>query len=274
MIRVKFHGRLGNQLFQYAFATMAASRLKTSFFIDDNSQNPLIRKYFKLRLFEERINKYFKNCAAKKNLTQREIQEDSFPDAESMLDALENNVGYYGFYQSEKYFCDYLSLIKKRFQLKKKYKKEFERKFNVLFNTNKTIAIHLRRKDYATDFFDSLGGDNISLPLSYYHFFLKKIENIEEYKVIFVSDDIKYARENFPNHSNFYFEQNSEIIDFQLILNADIICTANSSFSWWAAYLNNKKDKVVYCPEYWMGHKIKRLHPKEIIPSQWKVISY
>jgi hypothetical protein len=270
MIGIKLHGRLGNQLFQYAFAVQAAKQLRTSFYIDDNKQNPVIRKYFKLRLFEKRRNDFIKKRATLK----KEINERDFSSSYDLLHHLENNVGYYGFFQSENYLKKHKSSILEKFQIKKKFIWPFKEKYGELFNTHKTIAIHLRRTDYASDFFQFIGEKDISLPLEYYKNFLRSIQDIEKYKVIFVSDDIEYAIRNFTPQSNYLFEQNSEIVDFQLIMNADIICTANSSFSWWAAFLNQKKSKIIYCPEYWMGHKLKTLHPKEIIPENWNIVKF
>jgi len=68
---------------------------------------------------------------------------------------------------------------------------------------------------------------------------------------------------------NALFANNDMITDFQIIMNADACIISNSSFAWWAAYLNSKKDKKIYCPEHWLGFKIKREYPENIIPGEW-----
>ena len=77
----------------------------------------------------------------------------------------------------------------------------------------------------------------------------------------------------FQNLPNVSLEENSEIIDFQLIMNADIAIIANSSFSWWAAYLNAKEHKIVYAPKYWLGFKVDKEIPEKIMSVNWNWIN-
>jgi hypothetical protein len=90
------------------------------------------------------------------------------------------------------------------------------------------------------------------LPVSYYE---KSLEKIEDYKIIFVGDNISFAKEHFSHIPNSTFEQNDAIVDFQIILNADIAIIANSSFAWWAAWLNPNPNKKIIAPKYWVGFK-------------------
>jgi hypothetical protein len=115
----------------------------------------------------------------------------------------------------------------------------------------------------------NLGSDNLSLPDEYYINCLKRIPDYQGYKKIFVSDDVDYIQSAFGHLENAEFVSNSLIIDFQLLLNADILIASNSSFSWWAAYLNRKAHKQVFCPKYWLGFKVKREYPSNIIPVEW-----
>jgi len=87
-----------------------------------------------------------------------------------------------------------------------------------------------------------------------------------------VSDDIDFARTEFTHIPNSEFSQSDMITDFQIIMNADVSILSNSSFAWWAAYLNPKKNKIIYCPQYWLGFKVKKEYPENIIPTAWNQI--
>ena len=61
------------------------------------------------------------------------------------------------------------------------------------------------------------------------------------------------------------------IVDFQILLAADIIVTANSSFSWWAAHLNSNCIRVL-APKYWLNFRVKNEYPSNVIPEAWEQI--
>ena len=152
-------------------------------------------------------------------------------------------------------------------KLKEKYIREYNAKYGELFNNNKIVVVHIRRTDYMS--YGERRKRDISLPLAYFKKRLDAIENLNEYQVIFVSDDTDKVKKVFKAQSNFTFSNNSEIIDFQLIQNADISIISNSTFAWWAAYLNSKKYKKVYAPKDWFGFRIGRDHPKGIMTDKF-----
>ena len=132
-----------------------------------------------------------------------------------------------------------------------------------LFTDNKTIAVHIRRTDYL-----KYGKRDISLPMEYFQNRLDIIENIDAYKIIFVSDDIECVKSHFRNKDNYIYSLNDEITDFQIIMNADIAIISNSSFSWWAAFLSGKNN-IVYAPKNWLGFRIGKEHPKGIMTDRF-----
>ncbi|MFT5984151.1 MAG: hypothetical protein ACI9RM_002611, partial [Ulvibacter sp.] len=141
------------------------------------------------------------------------------------------------YFQSNLFFKDCVEVIKKEFTLAKKYVDEFNDIYKEVLEKNKIVVIHMRLTDYINNGWD--------LPISYYKSCLDRISNLEEYKVFVVSDDIDLAKKKIDYKGALHFQENSEIIDFQLLQHADIAIIPNSSFSWWAAYLNNKPNKVV-----------------------------
>ena len=89
-----------------------------------------------------------------------------------------------------------------------------------------------------------------------------------------MADDISGIESEFSYLPNKYISQADEITDFQHILNADVCIIANSTFSWWAAYLNKNPNKMVIAPKYFLGWRIKQQVPTEIYPCNWKLIEF
>jgi hypothetical protein len=113
-----------------------------------------------------------------------------------------------------------------------------------------------------------LGGVNLVLPQSYFINACNRIKDIDSYKIIVVTDDKKNACKIFSFLKNKMIISESEIIDFQIIQNSDTVIIANSTFSWWAAFLN-KKNPQVCAPEYFVGFKIRKELPEGIIPDNF-----
>jgi hypothetical protein len=171
---------------------------------------------------------------------------------------------YVGYFQSDYY---YKQLHEKPiFNIKQQYQTEFEHLYGKLYRKNKIVVVHIRRTDYMN--YGERRKRDISLPMAYFKKRLNAIENLQDYKVIFVSDDIKHVKEVFPRQENYIFSDNNEIIDFQLIQNADISIISNSTFAWWASYLSPKKN-TVYAPKNWFGFKINAEHPRGIMTDKF-----
>ncbi|NJK83674.1 MAG: hypothetical protein HC912_07520 [Saprospiraceae bacterium] len=202
------------------------------------------------------------------------FEDDCWQIPHIHLSKIKNNSIYKGFFQSPLYFSPYDQEIKELFQVKAQYHTQFQQQFGDFFREKEVLAIHIRQKDYLTAGNEALGGTNIALPIIYYQKALELIPNIEKYKVIVIGDDLEFIKELFVNFHNFTITQSSEIVDFQIIQNASIAIISNSSFAWWAAYLNQNPHKQIFAPEYWVGHRIKKEFPNSIIPSEWTKITF
>jgi hypothetical protein len=265
MIAVTLEGRLGNQLFQYAFIYAASRRLDTSFYLDKSVENFMLPQYFEVKndflatldnkifsikgyknifsIHAKRAFYHFINAIIfKKNKTDI----DNEMPVNDVLKLVKNNYLYKGFFHSEGYFEDFKDEIRTLYKIKKKHADAFENIQKEIGVSKKKVVIHIRRTDYV--------GLNMSLPVSYYK---KAIEIIDEkdMEYIFISDDPLFIEKEFSYISNKYVSTHSEIIDLQFLINADICILSNSSFSWWGAWLNNNKNKQVYAPKYWLGYK-------------------
>lgn len=260
---VEFNGRLGNQLFQLAFFRYLRERDTRNWYFFSNPHHSYFSRYFRVGQRESILSDsgvfsfiprvltkiikfngiYIQNIQIPKHVTPR------------------TKTIYKGFFQTDWY----LDNTSKKFELKvrEKYLKKFNDLYGDIFQREKTLAVHIRRTDYL-----NYGKRDISLPIEYFKRRLSEIQNIEEYTIFFLSDDIDYVRQHFPDAPNRIFSNNSEIVDFQIIMNCDIAIISNSSFSWWAAYLNKKQAKV-YAPKNWLAFRIGKEHPKGIMTKKF-----
>ena len=159
----------------------------------------------------------------------------------------------YGYFQSWKYFEHCQDYIAEIFTPKDA---EDPRLFRNL------CCIHVRRGDYLKfpDYH----------PLQSIDYYKKAMELIPARKYIIFSDDVKWCESNFIGDQYVVTEAASSAIDFKIMMACNHFILANSSFSWWAAWLSPHDDKVVVVPENWFGSKIKETNPThDLIPYNW-----
>ena len=128
-----------------------------------------------------------------------------------------------------------------------------------------SVAIHIRRTDYL-----KLGSIHHVLDLVYYQRAIEYIKTNVANPVFYVfSDDMNFVHENF-SIENFrilnYSGKNGSLFDFLAIKRCNHHIIANSTFSWWAAWLNKNINKTIIAPKKWLAHD-KDINP--ILPSQW-----
>jgi hypothetical protein len=263
MIGVKFNGRMGNQIFQYAFFQYLKTNNENQTFFFVNPHHAYLTRYFDLGLKQNLLmgSKLYSiiTRSAPAVLPFKEIYIQNIQVPRPVV--VKDWIVYKGFFQTDWY----LNHIKGKFNitLKPKYIQAFEAKFGSTFSSEKTVVVHIRRTDYL-----NYGKRDISLPMKYFKQRLDAIENLERYKVFFVSDDIEHAKDYFKEKPNYIYSSNNEIIDFQIIMNADIAIISNSSFAWWAAYLS-EKNNTVYAPKNWLGFRIGKEHPKKVMTNKF-----
>jgi len=277
MIGVKLQGRLGNQLFQYAFAFAAAKKANTKFYLDKRLSHEVISQYFltshdSVNLLDKTLfaikgfNGFFTSflrlgfyskLQRMLRLQTMEFSNDTMPAEE--MQRIKNQCLYEGYFQSEQYFEEYKTDIKSEFEIRGIFSTQFKKIFNSLPIGFKYVVVHIRKTDYITHNFD--------LPMSYFHGAIASIHNPNNFYIV-ISDDIDLVSKEFGYLSNLYFSRNTEIIDFQFLKNADICILSNSSFSWWGAYLNSGNPQVI-APKHWLGYRTKKEHPLQAMPLNW-----
>ncbi len=264
------HCQLGNQMFIYACAHSLAKQRNLNYCLSEIDH----LKYFNLNVSESYLNtikfKLFQVFNKIKPYKFEHFQDNRIDFSSTMLAEKETNIWYYGYFQGENYFYENHSEIRRRFQIKTSYQKKFNLIVNN-FSKKKILAVHIRLRDYKTFGPDYLNGPDMTLPFNYYHQILKTF-NIENYQLVFTSDDIKTVKKEFQHFDNAYFSENDAIIDFQFIKHAEIAVISHSTFAWWAAWLNDNPNKQICVPEYFLGFKVAKEYPIHIIPKTWKKI--
>jgi hypothetical protein len=258
-VGVKLDGRLGNQMFQYAYLLAQGHKTLKFHFIDQVYQNFDLIKYFDLKSYNGTLN----SIICKSLRTLRLIEKT--PKAKSNNVLVKYHVGYFQNFE----LFDKVKL-NQEFKIKKTYRDEFQEKFGYLIGIN-SIAIHVRKTDYTT-----FGGTrDISVSLEYYQKAFSQIKGFNEKEKVFVTDDISWVKQNFSNLNKSHFISDTEINDFQILMNCPICIIANSTFSWWAAMLNEQPNKIVFAPKYWMGYHEKKEIPEQILNKlNWKIIHH
>lgn len=129
-----------------------------------------------------------------------------------------------------------------------------------------TVSIHVRRGDYV-DNQDSYVPTTID-------YVKKSRERFSDmYTFVYFSDDIEWCRENMTmSDRDVFIEGETDVMDMYLMSMMHHNIISNSTFSWWAAYLNNNKTKTVIAPKTWYGQKMSDWHIDDLIPPQWTMI--
>lgn len=257
---IKIKGGLGNQLFQYAHGTrlMLADEKIVIFDISTFANEQKTRdtsRPFLLDKFNIAPDARFENITTTK--------WDKIKDT-----LLLRLVKDYMFYQNEKYFAPIKSTIIREFTLKDPLTSEAQFMKQKIRATEDSISIHIRRTDYVHD--AATNNFHGACGLDYYYKAIGYLQGKTKTQAFFVfSDDIAWAKENLKL-DNVTFVSSPEIKDYEELMlmsecRHNII--ANSTFSWWAAYLNKHDDKIIVGPKQW---NVKNASDTlGILPSSW-----
>lgn len=273
MIITKISDGFGNQLFMYACGYAISKRLNKKLFLDitylDNNNirsfeldkfnifyNKLITtravKFYVFRVIIRKLIHFFmRSCFS--------LFKEKYPYVyDNNILKITNNTYIEGYWQCEKYFKDYrvdiLNMLTPTFKLSVGCQNYIKR-----VQKNNSVAIHLRRGDYV-----NLG---LCLDISYYCKAIGKVKNYISNPVFYVfSDDILYAKKIFNEENGFIFveykSENSTIEDLLIMKECKNIIIANSTYSWWAAWLNNNPNKIViYCKD--------KRNINDFYPNEW-----
>ena len=253
-------GQFGNQMFQYAATKGIASKLNTSFMIPDHRE-----------IFDDGIGNRYTillhdvfNLDGQRGIlqTQNYIQEDNFCFEEKFFNmSSSTNVCLWGFFQTEKYFKHIEKQIRKDFTFKDEIKDECD---DLIKQFTNPIALHIRRGDFIWN-----NKNHPPLSLDYYKSALEFFDSDRE--VIIFSDDTEWCKEQelFTDDRFAVAEGGDQYYDMCLMTMCDDFIIANSTFSWWGAWLGNR-GKVI-APKKWFGETLGH-DTKDLYCKGWKIL--
>lgn len=286
MLIIRLMGGLGNQMFQYAFYKKKQKQGEEVYceknlllndklrkyeinlfentrvnFIDNELFNEIYNRYVNRNIFEKVFNKLFPGTKKYYRENQKiKIDKNLLVPRTGIIE---------GYFQNEKYFEGIEDELKRDFKFPKGEEKlvDLLKKFD---NNKNTVSIHIRRGDYL-NYSDIYG--NICTT-EYYENAINKIKEYVTPEFIVFSDDIEWVKNNYDFKNAFYFEESlfddyKDWYDMCAMSHCHYNIIANSTFSWWGAWLNSNKDKIVISPE-----RFDNLFPNRgIVCDNWITVS-
>ena len=277
-------GGLGNQMFQYAAGRSLSTRLNCELKLDNSwfyesgcgaSRFPLLHNFpiSTLEASQEEIseliyqkqNILLKLLRKKKKYTSFYKEEPSF-DFWQDFNSFLSPVYLYGYWQNEKYFSGIESVIRKDFQFPSFTNIEADNISDKINNSLNSVSIHIRRGDYVNNPHTNQYHGTCSI--EYYKEALKLISNEYGSLELFIfSDDPQWIKLNFdtkdyssniidiPAHNDFPYH------DMSLMSLCKHHIIANSSFSWWGAWLSNKNGVIISPKQWFSDEKMRYFNP-------------
>lgn len=291
MIIVRLIGGLGNQLFEYALARRLSFERGVSLKLDlswfkDQPERPFRLDRFNIKAVPAdpyEIEKLFH--LERKDLHSRLIRRlERFLPYYRRHVIYENNSGFDpsilkapvsvyldGYWQSPKYFSAIETVLRQDFELREPLRNERLLDLMKEVETGNSVSLHIRRGDYVQD--PKTAAVHNTCPISYYQESLKLLsENESNLRVYVFSDDIQWAKQNL--HTNFPTQFVSgqlgmpDYVELELMRRCKNHIIANSSFSWWAAWLAANPGKTIIAPRTWFVSR----EARDLIPPEWRII--
>ena len=252
-------GRLGNQMFQYA-ATKGIAANRGYEFVVANHTEPFddgIGNMVKTEIF----NPFNIKCRTGIFETTNYTAEKHFHFDENLFNKCPDNVSLYGYYQTEKYFKHIEDEIRKDFT----FKDEVLEPCKEMIGEEKYNSLHIRRTDYIKNYVS-----HTNLQPQYYKKALRGFP--DDSKFIVFSDDPEWCKtQSMFDDDRFLISENTDNrIDLCLMSLCEGHIIANSSFSWWGAWL--AKSKQVVAPRDWFGPKLKHQDTRDLYCAGWVVL--
>jgi hypothetical protein len=266
MIIVKLQGGIGNQLFQYAYGKSVSTRLKEVVKFDASFYTAQNKRAYSLDFFNTAPD--IATATEIQGARQNYIKEHQFNFSEQLA-APPSGSYIDGYFQSERYFKDNASEIRNEYTLKNPFSGNATSLKSTIEHTDNTVSLHIRRGDYVSD--KKTNTFHGVLPLSYYEAAINLMtEKIGAHTLFVFTDDPTWVADEFSLSKNFILASRLGSIDYEELLvmsSCKHHILANSSFSWWGAWLNPHKDTTVIAPRNWFANQ--SLNTKDLLPEHW-----
>ncbi len=293
MIIVRLNGGLGNQMFQYACGRRLSIIHKTELsfdtkFLEDRTpRNNFTFRDYELGAFK-RIN--FQKCDVKNilrfyktDMYSRILRKIAKPKIYSeqgrqfnpdILTAV-SSAYLDGYWQSEKYFEDFEEVIRSDFSFQSYPENDYVREIISYILESNSVSVHVRRGDYvsnqiAKSIYATLSCDYYKKAIEYCS------EKVKDAKFFIFSDDPEFIKAKFSGIKNLIIVHHKYSIENYVDMKLMSLCKhniiANSSYSWWGAWLNRNSNKMVVAPGIWYNTSDNNSVIKDRVPSSWHVI--
>ena len=287
MIIIKLSGGLGNQMFQYALGRHLAYKRECTLKLDITSYPDIVGRKFCIDNFKIQGNiipdinlaaikiltqhnlfgKIMRSIPAIKNLSIHVVREKTKKYDPNLLKT-DGSLYVIGYWQSEKYFLEIRDIILKEFVPNSSLTPMNQALFDQILSTE-AVSLHIRRGDYISN--PRTREFHGELPIEYYRSAIQYILDRKPNVHIFVfSDDIFWSKAHLDiSNQVTWVPKGPEERDYEhlfLMTKCKHNIIANSSFSWWGAWLSRNPDKIVIAPRTWFR---KKLYSEDIVPASW-----
>jgi hypothetical protein len=294
MIIVRMMGGLANQMFQYAAGRNLAEKHGTDLYLDlreyDDQPKENTPRHYDLGCFPilasaagakelamiagDGEGAHFKNKLFKRVRLDESVAriDEKSPSLQANVLRAGDNVYLVGYWQNQEYFYDIRDKLINEFTPKNAPNKKSQEVLDCIKQSN-SVSIHVRRGDYVSNpnakIFHGLA------TVDYYMACAKYLKSKDKNITFFVfSDDLEWCKNNLDlGKESIFVDANSDgghdYEDMRLMSHCKHNIIANSSFSWWGAWLNTNPSKIVCAPKTWfLDYKANQ--ETEIVPSDWK----
>lgn len=270
---VEIHGGLGNQMFEYAFFLSLKEHhpwrailldIRNSRHVHQGYELPYIfgiKQYLRIKAFY--AMNYFRNLLWRSNVFSE--KSPFLYDANAYCQ--ERGTYYKGCWQSEKYFAGIEDKIRKVFTFNESLLNERTSELSKLLKSGDVyVSLHIRRGDYIDE-------GRYTCTLDYYDKAISLIkEKTENPHFVVFSDDMEWVKQELPIPNAIYVNWNTAKDSWQdmyLMSLCQHNIIANSTFSWWGAWLNSNTEKIVIAPPMWLDQSTESI---DIIPQDWIIL--
>jgi hypothetical protein len=274
-LSIGYMGRLGNQMFQFSsavgigrkrgyeplFPVENCSMFSSNGPIDPKTGQTMNVKCDLLDCFDI-PQSYFRPLEEIKPVLRYSERDFKFnPEVLS----LPSNTDLYGYFQDERYFKEFKDLILSVFKFKKEHEGTALEFISKIDEKIQRVSLHVRRGDYTL-----YPNHHPVCSRDYYQSAMGKF-NSSETKFLIFSDDIEWCKGEFTGEEFVFVDSGSPYSDLKIMTMCDHHIIANSSYSWWGAWLNMKENKRVIAPSSWFGPAIDK-DASEIYCEGWEKI--
>lgn len=276
---VRISDGLGNQMFQYAFAYALSQKSNAKVVLDPLFWGTSLRKYqleeFHIALTRKMVSPFWDYLLGfglrngrrfKERYRQHSIRKNYQLYTEKQIMHYDASVWnqtqptfFMGFWQTPRYFEDYYEDLRMQFTMKRPLSVQAGHYMDQI-KQGISVALHIRRTDYVRK------EGNATLQFRFYEEALNRLKKeLGDFQLFVFTDDKEFVKENFHLHNYILIENVSDLEEFELMKGCAHHIVANSTFSWWAAYLGENKGGIVYAP-------CTGIWSEEFYPKEWNLI--